>query len=114
MTKDNKVNKEKLFDGDESVLGKITFEIPDLTFKVSNFIDNPLRNLLKDSSTINDFDTIIKTETLHKKGALIQNFYTEENLEVYYLIAQNRVYLFSFGEFQPMRFILHLESVWNL
>ncbi|MCZ4223982.1 hypothetical protein [Pedobacter rhodius] len=114
MTKDNTIIKEKLFDGDESGLGKITFDIPSLTFKVSDFLDNPLRNLLKDNSNTDDFDTIIKSENFQKKGALIQNFYTEQNLQVYYLIVQNRLYLFSFGEFQPMRFILYLESVWNL
>lgn len=115
MEKNQKVKKEKLFDGQDTDL--LTFSLPlnGKEVKISSFFNNSLRNLVSDEGIDPvDFEKLILGENFEKKGSLIQNYYSEENLQIYYFIDNGQIYLFSFGEFQPARYILYIEGAWYL
>ncbi|ASK30613.1 hypothetical protein CEY12_11040 [Chryseobacterium sp. T16E-39] len=115
MEKNQNIKKEKLFDGQDSDMLKFSFPLNDKGMKVSSFLNNSLRNLVSDKGTAQeDFEKLIQVEDFEKKGSLIQNYYSKENLEIYYFIDNGQVYLFSFGEFQPARYMIYIEGAWYL
>ncbi|MET3036854.1 hypothetical protein ABXT08_12165 [Chryseobacterium sp. NRRL B-14859] len=115
MERNQNIQKEKLFDGLEEDMIKFSFTLNGKEIKISEFLNNSLRNLVKDEGVSQeDFEKIVEAGNFEKKGTLIKNYYSQEHLEIYYLINNGQIYLFAFGEFQPARYILYIEGAWYL
>lgn len=109
------MHNKRLFDGSEEDIIKLSFTINNKEFGVSSFINNPLRNLVEQLIVSQeDFERIITAGDFRIKESLFKTYYYQENLEVYYMTDNSQIYICAFGEFQPARFILYIESVWNL
>ncbi|WP_353151219.1 hypothetical protein [Chryseobacterium sp.] len=115
MNKNKDILKTKLFDGLKEDFTKFSLQLGEREIRISAFVNNTLKNLVKDEKiSLKDFEKIIEAGNFEKKGTLIKNYYSQENLEVYYLINNDQIFLFSFGEFQPARFIMYIEGAWYL
>ncbi|GEM56357.1 hypothetical protein B0A58_00245 [Flavobacterium branchiophilum NBRC 15030 = ATCC 35035] len=110
MYKKIEINRKKIFDGKEEDFLKLSFEINNENFKISDFYNNPLRDIEKIINKT-DFDLIIKEGKFKLKNSFIKTYLSQEGLEVYYLIKNDNIYLFSFGEFQPTRYMLFFEML---
>lgn len=116
-------SKELLFDGEESQeLYSNVFSVNRFTFKVSELFHNEFVNIVKICSkeavlTIAQHGKF-RTSDFYKnyfKNFESEDFYqSEEGLSLYYCIHQGLLLVFSFGEKQPMRYQLYLESIWEL
>ena len=115
-------NKKILYDGLETEeLYKTTFQVNNIIFKISDFKDNSM-DKLKNIISNDDFRQI--AELYNSNSEFLKYFKdykfdkiilkSEENLLIYYLSRQDKIYLFSFGEKQPGRYMLFLESIWTL
>lgn len=117
-------NKELLFDGAENQeLHTIAFKITKDSFKLSEISKNKFEGL-KNYILEEDFLIIIKQcrfqtnensdfQKYFKDFDFGEYYKSEENLEVYYFIKNDILYVFSFGEKQPARYMLYLEGIWN-
>lgn len=109
-------NKKYLYDGLENQeLYATIFTENGLQFKLPEILDNNIKDL-KNQIPTEDFLTIVKESGFQSTENLIsKDFYqSEEGLSLYYVIKENLLYIFSFGEKQPARYILNTESVWEL
>ncbi|MEW5675964.1 hypothetical protein ABGT15_06585 [Flavobacterium enshiense] len=117
-------NKKLLYDGVENEeLFSGFFNVNDLRFTLSEMITNEIANLKKHISE-EDFSKItqeLKFQTNEnsefvrhfKDLRFFEDFYkSDEGLSVYFLNKDNCLYIFSFGEKQPGRYILNLEAVY--
>jgi hypothetical protein len=43
-----------------------------------------------------------------------QRLVSDEELDLYFYKTSDKIYVFSFGEKQPSRYLLYLEGVWEL
>lgn len=111
------IEKKKLFDGAEDVLVDKTFVIKydkrEYSFKVIDFDNNTLEKLFK---TINQgaIDTITNEGSFTKKDGVIEIYKGTEDLRLHYVIKDNLIFILAFGEFQPTRFKVYLEGIWNM
>ncbi len=112
MIKKNKITRQKLFDGDEQECLKEIFEIENQKIKLIDFYNSPLRDLKKEIDD-ESFDTIVRESEFKVKNSFIEKYVSEEGLEILYLKNNDLIFLFSYGEYQPGRYILYLESIWN-
>lgn len=115
-------NKKILYDGLETEeLYQKDFEVYGIMFKIPDFMENSIEKL-KNSISNEDFGQI---EELYSSNSEFLKYFkdykfdklplkSEENLSIYYLLSYNKIYLFSFGEKQPGRYMLFLEGVWDL
>jgi hypothetical protein len=115
-------NKQILYDGLETEkLYQMIFEVCDITFKISNFTENPVDKL----KTLISNDHFSQLAALYNSNSEFLKYFkdypfdkiplkSEENLSLYFLLKNNSLYLFSFGEKQPGRYMLFLEGVWDL
>ena len=113
-------NKKILYDGLETEeLYKTTFQVNNIIFKISDFKDNSV-DQLRDIISNDDFRQI--EEFFNSNSEFLKYFKdykfdkiplkSEENLSIYYLLQEDKIYLFSFGEKQPGRYMLFLEGIW--
>lgn len=80
--------EELLYDGCESQdLYERVFKVHDITFKITDFINNSLSKVF---------------------------YQPEEHFLVYYLVKSNRLYIFSYGEKQPSRYLLFFLGVYPI
>ncbi|MBB6330974.1 hypothetical protein HNP24_001924 [Chryseobacterium sediminis] len=112
MIKKNEITRQKLFDGDEQERLKEIFEIENQNIKLINFYNNPLRDLKKEIDG-ESFDTIVRENGFNVKNSFIEKYVSEEGLEIHYLKKDDLIYLFSYGEFQPGRYMLFLEGIYH-
>ena len=112
MIKKNEITRQKLFDGDEERCLKEIFEIENQKIKLIDFYNSPLRDLKKEIDD-ESFETIIIESKFKVKNSFIEKYVSEEGLEILYLKNNDLIFLFSYGEYQPGRYILYLESIWN-
>ena len=112
MIKKNETTRQKLFDGDEQECLKEIFEIENHKIRLINFCNNPLRDLKKELAD-EIFETIVIENNFNVKNSFMEKYRSEEELEVHYLKKDGRLYLFSYGEFQPGRYMLFLESIYH-
>lgn len=111
MTEKTEITRQKLFDGDEEKCLKEVFEIKNRIITLTDFYNNPLRALQK---VIDDksFYTIIKEGNFNLMNSFNEKYISEEGLEINYFYDNGMIFLFSYGEYQPGRYILFLEGVW--
>lgn len=113
MIRKNEISRQKLFDGDEEKALKEIFEIENKKIKLIDFYNSPLRELKKEITEEN-FNLIIKESQLVLKNSFIETYISEEGLEVNYLKVNDVIYVFSFGEYQPARYMIFLEGIWEI
>ncbi len=118
-------NKAKLYDGLENQeLYTTVFNIKNNVFTLPDILINKIADL-KHQISNEDFLRIVKESKFQTnensdfkkyfKDIDVEEFYqSEEGLSVYFVIKDKRLYLFSFGEYQPARYMMYLESVWEL
>nr|WP_311147670.1 hypothetical protein [Prevotella pallens] len=105
--------KQNLFDGyDNDCLDK-TFVVGGKEIRLLDIYNNPLWKL-KDRISINDFNTVVASENLKSDNIVIDSYKTSKGLSTYYLFNNTLLYIFSFVEWQPTRFILNIESIWEI
>lgn len=111
MIRKNETIRQKLFDGDEQECLKEIFEIENQKIRLIDFYNSPLRDLKKELAG-EIFNTTTKENEFKVKNSFIEKYTSEEGLEVHYLIKDDILYLFSYGEFQPGKYMLFLESIY--
>lgn len=101
-------NRVKLFDGLENELFDKDFlleiENKKVVFIADDLTPNKLANLTDRKLFINELDLTFNNIIIH----------TKDRLQVYYLKEQELLIVFSLGEYQPARYMLFLEGVWEL
>lgn len=112
MIKKIEITRQKLFDGDEEKCLQEVFEIENQKIKLIDFYNNPLRDLKKEIDE-ESFDIIVKEDKFHVIAGFIEKYTSEEGLEIHYLKKNDSIYLFSYGEYQPARYMLFLEGIWH-
>lgn len=111
MIKKFEIRRQKLFDGDEEKCLKEIFELEHKKIKLADFYNNPLIDLKK-AIDEESFNTIIKESKFSLTNGFIENYKSDDGLEVSYLKNNNFIYLFSYGEYQAGRYLLFLENIW--
>lgn len=106
-----KITESVLFDGTQKELYtkefKIETETDNLSFTVESFSKNYLSNF--DKNTV--LNEILKVGEYTKVD---DEYFTEEEMMLYYLEKNQYLLILSYGEFQPSRFVVNLESVWKI
>lgn len=102
-----------LFEGSEQDCSKQTFNVYGEEVRLSNFYNTPLRYLENKIGTA-DFKCITQRENLKLEGNIYDIYKTPDGLEAYFFLTEHFIYIFSFGEYQPARFILKIESLWKI
>jgi len=108
---DFRQTKQKLFDGDEGESLHKIFNVDDLRFTVTDFYNSPLTALKKEIDA-ESFDKVIEKNKFNLIKTYNEIYTSEEGLEVHYLIRNEMIYLFSYGEYQLGRYMLFLEGLW--
>lgn len=112
MIRKNEITRQKLFDGDEQECLKEIFEIENQKIKLIDFYNSPLRDLKKEIDD-ESFETIVRESEFIVRNSFIEKYVYEEGLEIHYLKKDNIIYLFSYGEFQPVRYIVFFEGIYH-
>ncbi|PQA90906.1 hypothetical protein B0A69_19425 [Chryseobacterium shigense] len=102
--------RRKLFDGDEEKAVRHVFAIENQTFKLIDFYNNPLRGLKKEIGE-RSFNIIMKESTFSLVNSFVEKYLSEDGLEIHYVKKNEAIYLFSYGEYQPGRYLLYLEGI---
>ncbi|MDV7698733.1 hypothetical protein N6B72_17545 [Chryseobacterium soli] len=110
MFENIEIVKRKVFDGDEEAGLKEVFEIENQKIKLSDFYNNPLRELKKEIRD-KSFDTLMKESKFNLVNSFVEKYLSENGLEIYYHKNAEAVYLFSYGEYQSGRYLLFLEGI---
>ncbi len=103
--------KQKLFDGDEGECLQKVFQVDDQKATLTDFYNNPLRALKKEIDA-DSFEKVIEESKFNLINGNLEIYTSEERLAVHYLIRNEMIYLLSYGEYQPGRYMLFLEGVW--
>lgn len=103
----------KLFDGSEQECLEQIFNVNGKDIKLINIYNNSLR-YLRQEIDIADFDLIVQKEELKLGGNICDIYTTHRGLEAYFWLDHDNIYIFSFGEYQPSRFMLTIESIWEI
>ncbi|MGH1517943.1 hypothetical protein [Chryseobacterium sp. JK1] len=111
MVKKIEISRQKLFDGEEECLPTI-FEIENQRISLAEFYNNPLRNLKKEIDG-ESFESMVEGSKFSLSNRFIEKYTSENGLEVYYFKSDDMIYLFSYGEYQPGRYLLFLEGIWH-
>ncbi|OJX32932.1 MAG: hypothetical protein BGO86_13180 [Chryseobacterium sp. 36-9] len=107
-------NKKLLFDGFENDIFKKEFLLKEKKINIKNIINNRFKKL-REIINENNFNTIIKDLNIIKHNELFESYKSsDDSLSIYYLIDDNNLFIFSYGEFQPARYILYLEGIYSL
>ncbi len=108
--------REKLFDGFESDIIHQPFEIEYLNkkvnIKITDFIDNSLEDLLNYINE-SDLNQIVSDLNLRKVDFFIPKYKSVDNLDMYFCVKEDLILLFSYGEMQPMRYVMFLEGIYQ-
>lgn len=110
--------RHKLYDGFEEELYNKNYGIiygnQKISFTAVSF-KNPLEELYKEVPD-DIVAKIIKTFKFKVESSLIfERAYTsDEGLRIYYQIIENAIIFVSLGEFQPGRYMLFYEGIWDL
>jgi hypothetical protein len=105
------ITKSLLFDGDEAEAVHKSFNLPVGDIKFSDFANNNFEDLRK-VITPDDFKTIVKTGGFN--ADFLDLYKGSERLRLYYTKKGNTILVFAYGEFQPTRYKLYIEGVWEL
>jgi len=117
MQKISEIKKVKIFDGIEDELQNFHYEIfinqNRFSFDIEDFYSHPLKEL-KNILFTDDFEKIVSDGNYKMINKLIATYKSDDNLSVKYVKRGNHIFIFSFGEYQPTRYIAFLDSVWNI
>lgn len=111
MIKKIDISRQKLFDGDEAKGLKEIFEIGNQRISFIDFYNSPLRELKKEMDK-ESFDRMIEESGFNPMNGFLEKYLSEDGLEINYLKKNDIIYLFSYGEYQPGRYMLFLESMY--
>ncbi|WP_434778579.1 hypothetical protein [Neisseria sp. Ec49-e6-T10] len=108
------IGVKKLFEGIEEVSHKTKYNIDceGIVIGISDFYENNLR-YLEEKIGENEFAELISHESFVKETVLFDVYKSQQGLEVYFCIKDGYIILLSYGEFQPNRYMLFLESIWE-
>ncbi len=106
--------RQLLFDGDEREAVNKVFEVNRQKIRLIDFCGNPLKELKKEIDH-ESFDLMVEENSFKRINIIIEKYISEKRLEIYYLKKNDLIYLFSYGEYQPGRYMLFLEDIriWN-
>ncbi|MCS3531280.1 hypothetical protein [Chryseobacterium sp. JUb7] len=105
--------QKKLFDGNEEQCLSEVFEIGTQKIKLIDFYNSPLRELKKEIDE-ESFNTLIQENKFNRiNNSFVEKYTSENELEIHYLENNDLIYLFSYGEYQPGRYMLFLEGTWQ-
>lgn len=106
--------RQLLFDGDEEKCLHEVFEVNHQKIRLNDFYNHPLKELKKEIDR-ESFDLMVEENSFKGINNIIEKYISEKGLEIYYLKKNNLIYLFSYGEYQPGRYMLFLEDIriWN-
>ncbi|MFY7845874.1 immunity protein Tsi6 family protein [Chryseobacterium gambrini] len=106
--------RQLLFDGDERECVNKVFEVNHQKIRMIDFYDHPLKELKKQTDH-ESFDLMVEENSFKRINNIIEKYISEKGLEIYYLKKNDLIYLFSYGEYQPGRYMLFLEDIriWN-
>ncbi|PIF46496.1 hypothetical protein CLU96_3534 [Chryseobacterium sp. 52] len=110
MIENIEIIRQKLFDGDEETGLKQVFDIENQKFKLIDFYNSPLRELKKEIGD-KSFNTLMKESPFNLVNSCIERYVSADGLEIHYLKRNEAIYLFSYGEYQPGRYLLFLEGI---
>lgn len=118
----NNINKIILYDGVfENGLQNRVFSASNITFKLSDIVSNEFVKLKNNkhlfSEIVKYFDFQNKQENSflkHFKEMEFDFYQSKDGLSLYFLEIENVLYIFSFGEKQPGRYVLNLEGSHSL
>jgi hypothetical protein len=106
--------KSLVFDGTEREI--LTKEL-DLgqaaTVKFNDFANNNFEDL---QQVINngDFESIVKTGGFVPDGGFLNLYKNSDGLRLYYYKKNDTIIVLAYGEFQPGRYKLYMEGVWEI
>ncbi|MFP9113294.1 hypothetical protein ACLI1A_05095 [Flavobacterium sp. RHBU_3] len=118
-------SKRLLYDGmDTDGFYQRNHDITGLVFNIKDIIENRIEKLkgrisqevfLKITAECGFRTNANDDFAKHFKDFDFGEFYlSNEGLELYYIISNSVLYIFSFGESQPARYKLYLEGVWEM
>lgn len=110
--KKDEIARQKLFDGNEEKCLKEDFEIKNQKIKLIDLYNSPL-TALKNEIDNTRFDIIVKESQFNLIKSFTEKYISADGLEIYYLKNNDMIFLFSYGEYQPGRYMLFLEGVWH-
>lgn len=91
----------------------ISEEYPNLEFTFSEIVNQPFKNL-QNILNSESFQQLSALQKIKNPNTEWEHFVGSEDLNLYYFIRVNKLILVSFGEFQPARYKVHLEGIWQL
>lgn len=109
--------KLHIYDGfepnDYSQTISLSDEYKSLIFTLAEIINQPFKNLQNILET-ESFQQLASLQKVKNQGTEWEHFVGSEDLSLYYFIREEKLVLLSFGEFQPARYKVHLESIWRI
>ena len=109
--------KLHIYDGfepdDYSLKIPISEEYPNLEFTFSEIVSQPFKNL-QNILNSESFQQLAALQKIKNEGTEWAHFVGSEDLSLYYFIRGDKLILVSFGEFQPARYKVHFEGIWQL
>lgn len=106
--------KSLVFDGTEREI--LTKEL-DLgltsTVKFDDFANNNFEDL-QQSINNDDFESIVKTGGFAPDGGFLKLYKNSDGLRLYYYKKNSTIIVLAYGEFQPGRYKLYMEGVWEI
>ncbi|WP_299183552.1 hypothetical protein [uncultured Chryseobacterium sp.] len=108
----------KLFDGFEDDLYNQEFQLKGnqgmRTIEMESIYKNDFEKL-KEKIPESNFNAIIKDLDIIKHTEMFDSYKScDDQLEMYYLIDGNDLFIFSHGERQPARYQLYFEGLYNM
>jgi hypothetical protein len=106
------VTGKLLYDGEEMEMPssfRISVALREIELTLSDIYGNSFENLAAIISD-QDFKRIAETLTIDYFDGI--TLYLVDGVQVYYAVKDEYFVIFTFGEIQPGRYKLYLESVW--
>lgn len=115
MIKRYEIAKSLLFDNTDDTLYTRTFniELPHGSISFDDFANNNFEKLADVIGT-DDFKSIVATAGFKTDGGFLNLYQGSDRLRLYYAKNDNIIFVFAFGEFQPTRYKVYLEGVWEM
>jgi hypothetical protein len=113
MIKRSEITKSLLFDNTDDTLYSKTFALPQGQVKFNDFANNNFEKLADVIGT-DDFKSIVETAGFKTDGGFLNLYQGSDRLRLYYAKNDNIIFVFAFGEFQPTRYKVYLEGVWEV
>ena len=113
MIKRSEITKSLLFDNTDGTLYSKTFALPRGQVKFNDFANNNFEKLADVIGT-DDFKSIVTTAGFKTDGGFLNLYQGSDRLRLYYAKKDNIIFVFAFGEFQPTRYKVYLEGVWEV